>query len=162
MAERHRNSNRSFERPGGGREYGQGGDSGRGGRPRPYGDRGDRGDRGGYGQNRDFGQGRGFGQGRDFGDRRNYSGPPPRREAPVPPPPANEEFEDVDAALAVAILGTATKLTELVGTDGLPEDRAARRDAVVETFEAIYFAVLDAVTGGDEDEEEEEEQGEDE
>ena len=63
----------------------------------------------------------------------------------------------MDAALAVAILGTATKLTELVGTDGLPEDRTARRDAVVETFEAIYFAVLDAVTGGDEDEEEAEE-----
>jgi hypothetical protein len=67
-----------------------------------------------------------------------------------------EEFEDVDAQLAVSIIEAATKLTEIVGTAGLPEGHTQRREAVVETFETIYFALLDAITGDEEDGEDEE------
>jgi hypothetical protein len=79
-----------------------------------------------------------------------------RERRPPAPPEEAEEFEDVDAQLAVSIIQAATKLTEIVGTSGLPEGHVERREAVVETFEAIYFALLDAITGEDEDEEEEE------
>ncbi|MGH2356073.1 MAG: hypothetical protein ACRDI2_04735 [Chloroflexota bacterium] len=125
------------------------------------------------GNTRDFdrNRGRGFqGGGRGFGgpprrDRRgpveprpsrgfDFEGPPPIRERRPPAPPAEmEEFEDVDAQLAVAILGAATKLTEIVGTTGLPEGYTERREAVLESFEAIYFALLDAITGGEDEEE---------
>jgi hypothetical protein len=64
-----------------------------------------------------------------------------------------DDFEDVDADLAIAILDTAAKLTEIVGTAGLPDGHVERREAVIESFEAIYFAVLDAVTGGEDDDE---------
>lgn len=102
---------------------------------------------------------------------RREGGPPFRPDArpersfePAPfdrdrrPPAAPEEvedFEDVDADLAVAIIQAATKLTEIVGVAGLPENHGERRAAVVESFETIYFALLDAITGGDEEEEEE-------
>ena len=133
MADRHRGDSRSFDRS---RNRGPiGGGPGGGGRER----RGDSGP--GYGR-----------EGRDFG------GPPPFRERrPAPPPPApapNEHFEDVEAILASSILQAATKLTEIVGTAGLPDELPKRREAVMETFEAIYFAVLDAVTGEDEEDEE--------
>lgn len=80
-----------------------------------------------------------------------------RDRRPPAPPEEVEAFEDVDADLAVAIIQAATKLTEIVGVAGLPENHGERRAAVVESFETIYFALLDAITGGDEEEEEEEE-----
>jgi hypothetical protein len=97
-------------------------------------------------------------------------GPPPRPESrtersfeppdlhrdrrPPAPPEEMDEFEDVDAQLAVAIIEAATKLTEIVGTAGLPESYTERRETVVESFETIYFALLDAITGADEEDEE--------
>ncbi|HEX2515069.1 MAG TPA: hypothetical protein VH257_10220 [Chloroflexota bacterium] len=75
---------------------------------------------------------------------------------PPAPPEEMDEFEDVDAQLAVAIIQAATKLTEVVGSAGLPDGYSERREAVVETFETIYFALLDAITGADEEDEEDE------
>jgi len=66
------------------------------------------------------------------------------------------EFQDVDADLAVAILDTATRLTEIVGTAGLPDEHTLRRQAVLETFEALYFSILESITGGGDDDDEEE------
>jgi hypothetical protein len=79
-----------------------------------------------------------------------------RDRRPPAPPEEVDEFEDVDAQLAVAIIDAATRLTEIVGTTGLPEGYAERREAVVESFETIYFALLDAITGAEEEEEGEE------
>jgi hypothetical protein len=76
-----------------------------------------------------------------------------RDRRPPAPPEELDEFEDVDAQLAVAIIEAATKLTEIVGSAGLPEGYAERREQVVETFETIYFALLDAITGEDDEEE---------
>jgi len=73
------------------------------------------------------------------------------RERTGNPPPAEEEYEEVDASLAVALLEAATKLTELVGTSGLPDGYVERREAVIESFEAIYFALVDTVMGEGED-----------
>lgn len=55
----------------------------------------------------------------------------------------------MDASLAVALLEVATKLTELVGTSGLPDGYVERREAVIESFEAIYFALMETVMGED-------------
>lgn len=144
MADRHRGNTRDFDRDRG---------RGLGGPPRG-----------------DFGPPRG-----DFGgpprpDRRS-GGPPGRPDTrpdrgfepqpfdrdrrPPAPPEELEDFEDVDADLAVAIIQAATKLTEIVGITGLPENHAERRAAVVESFETIYFALLDAITGGDEEDDKE-------
>jgi hypothetical protein len=78
-----------------------------------------------------------------------------RDRRPPAPPEEMDEFEDVEAQLAVAIIQAATKLTEIVGTTGLPESYTERREAVVESFETIYFALLDAITGSDEEDEDE-------
>jgi hypothetical protein len=135
MAERHRSFDRGYDRgPGRGRDD----------RGRPAG--GPRG--GGF-----SGGGRGPGGGRDF------SGPPPqfRERRPPAPPEEAEDFEEVDADLAIAILDTATRLTEIVGTAGLPDDHQQRRQAVLETFETLYFSILSAITGGEDEAEGEEE-----
>lgn len=123
----------------------------------------------GYERNRPAGGSRGGGgpyrgpQGRSDREARGYGGFAPRgareprepRERPAPPPPAaDDEYQDVDAGLAMAILETATRLTELVGSQGLPETQPERREAVLDTFDTIYFRILETVTGGDEDEEE--------
>jgi hypothetical protein len=72
----------------------------------------------------------------------------PHRDRPRPPrPEETDQFAEVESGLAETILDTAARLTELVGTDGLPEGYVERRQAVVETFEAIYYAVLETVTG---------------
>src|SRR5687767_1135009 len=159
--------------PRGGSGGGGGGYRGGGG---GFGDRGSGGGFGGGGGGRPGGfsgggrPGGGFGnRGGGFGNRgggfgggqrdRGFSGPPrPPRPAPEyregrPPAPPVEasEFQDVDADLAVALLDTATRLTEIVGPAGLPEDVEARRQAVIETFETIYFSILEAVTGGEEE-----------
>ena len=181
MAERHRGFNRDFEggeeggrdrggpRGGGGRPGGGFGDRGGGG---GFGG-GGRGGFGGGGRPGGFGGGRpgggfgnrpgGFGGGRPgggFGNRdRGFSGPPrePRpapefREGRPPAPPVEaSEFQDVDADLAIALLDTATRLTEIVGTAGLPDEQEGRRQAVIETFETIYFSILEAVTGGEDE-----------
>jgi hypothetical protein len=140
MPERHRGNARDFDR-----------DRGRG-----YGGRGD------YGGPRDNdrrGPPGGPPGGRPPGPRsdRPYDAPPMHSERRPPAPPEEmDEFEDVDAQLAVAIIQAATKLTEVVGSTGLPDGYSERREAVVETFETIYFALLDAITGADEDDEEDE------
>lgn len=125
-------------------------------------------------QGRDGGSGRGSREGREDRPRRNegfggFSDRPSYRDrnqfrapaAPMPVPPAapanQDQFEEVEADLAVAILETAAHLTEIVGTAGLPEGHAERRAAVLETFETIYYHVLETVTGGDEAEEADEE-----
>jgi hypothetical protein len=133
-------------------------------------------DRGRGGRDGGRDNGRGGGDGRDSrGPRRGpggpggpggggfgggFGGPPPfreRRPAPPPPPPDDADFEEVDTDLAVAILDTAARLTEVVGASGLPEGYVERREAVLETFEAVYYRVLETVTGGaDEDEEDDE------
>ena len=152
MPDRHRGPGRDLDRP----RSRDRGDEPRGREPRD--ERGPRGPRG----PRDLRDNRGPRDFRDLRDARESRGrgaAPPFRERrpPAPPPTAGEAetFEDVDADLAIAILETATKLTEIVGTAGLPEGHAERREAVIESFEAIYNAVLDAVTG-DEDEDEDE------
>ena len=136
MPERHRGNPRDFDRDRG-RGYGGRGD---------YGGPGDRDRRGGPGGRPGPGPGprpdRGFEPQTMHRDRR-----------PPAPPEEVDEFEDVDAQLAVAIIDAATRLTEIVGTTGLPESYAERREAVVESFETIYFALLDAITGADEEDE---------
>lgn len=142
MAERHRGNSRDFDRsrgrpfnepPGGGPGGGSGGGPG-----------------GGAWERRDV-RPRNPRDNRGFADG-GPSGPPPYRERRPPAPPVEaSDYEDVDADLAVAILQTAAKLTEIVGTVGLPEGHTERREAVVTSFQAIYFALLDAVAG-DEDE----------
>lgn len=162
MAERHRGYGREFERGGGGGDRGRrGGDGPRGPRGREGRDGGDRPRRGpgGFG-----GPGRpsrpgGFGAPGGF---RAPGGPAtpftPYREARPPAAPEEvSEYQEVDADLAIAILDTATRLTEIVGTSGLPEGNVERRQAVVETFEVIYFSILESITGGGEDEDVEEE-----
>ena len=137
MPERHRGNPRDFDR-----------DRGRG-----FGGRGD--DYGPQGAER-----RGGPSGPPRGPRpdRGFDAPPLHRDRHPPAPPEEmDDFEDVDAQLAVAIIQAATKLTEIVGSAGLPEGYAERRAAVVESFESIYFSLLDAITGADEDEEEGEE-----
>jgi hypothetical protein len=171
MAERHRGFNRDFEgneggeggRDRGGQRGGGGGYRGGGG---GFGDRGGGfGNRGGFGgggrPGGNFGnRGGGFGnRGGGFGGQRDrgFSGPPraPRPEYREGRPPAApveaSEFQDVDADLAIALLDTATRLTEIVGTAGLPDEVEGRRQAVVETFETIYFSILEAVTGGEDE-----------
>ena len=91
-----------------------------GGRPGGFG-----GDRPPFGERPPFG-----GRGDDRpggGDRR-----PPFRDQrpPAPPAEADDEFEEVDTTLAVAILDTATRLTALIVDKGLPADLGqARRRA---------------------------------
>ena len=142
MADRYRGGTRDFDRN-------------RGERGGGFGDRGGPGGPGGPGGGRDR---RDFSRGRpDFRDDRGFGGPPPYRERRPPAPPAEtEDFQDVDAGLAIAIINTATKLTEIVGTAGMPEGHAERREAVLENFQAIYFSLLDAITGDEEDEDGEE------
>ena len=169
MAERHRGGfGRDFE-------GNEGGDSPRGGpREGGAGPRGGGGRFGGGGGGRFGGSGGGGrfggppgsgGPGGPGGDRgfggpprgdRGFSGPPREYQERRPPasPEEASEFQDVDADLAIALLDTATRLTEIVGTAGLPEGHTERRQAVVETFEVIYFSILEAVTGGEEEEEE--------
>ena len=144
MAERHRGTGRPMDRGRGGRDSGR--DGGRDGRgPGGRDSRDSRGPRRGSS---------GFGGG--------FGGPPPYRErrqpAPPPPPAQDEDFEEVDTDLAVAILDTAARLTEIVGASGRPEGYVERRESVLETFEAVYYRVLETVTGGaDEDEDSDEE-----
>ena len=151
MAERHRGP-----RPGG--RDGFEGREGREGRGREGGPRDFRGGREGRDDRPRRPFGGGFGGGGYGGGGGGFGGPPPYRERrpapPPPPPPADDEFQEVDAGLAVAILETAAHLTEVVGTAGLPEGYAERREAVLETFESIYYRVLETVTGGEEAEEE--------
>ena len=152
MVERHRG--------GGGRppDRGRNRDGGReGGRPGRD-QRDSRDDRGRRGEG--FGGGyRGDRGTPPFGERRQFRPPPPPPAAPSPPV-GQEQFEEVDADLAVAILETATQLTQLVGASGLPDGYVERREAVLETFEAIYYQVLETVTGGEAEEEEEPEEEE--
>jgi hypothetical protein len=146
MAERHR----------GGRTagFGRGRDAGREARPRREGGTGREGSEGRESRgsrelrdNRSRRGGEGYGGG--------FGGPPPPREPrsfrppPTEPPPTDDQFEEVDAELAVAILETAARLTEIVGTAGLPEGYTERREAVLETFQATYYQVLEIVTGGE-------------
>jgi hypothetical protein len=139
MPERHRSNPRDFDRDRG-RGYGGRGDFG--------GPGGDRDRRGGPGNPRPGPPPR--------GDRPPYDPQAMHRDNRPPAPPEEmDEFEDVEAQLAVAIIQAATKLTEIVGATGLPESYTERREAVVESFETIYFALLDAITGADEEEEEE-------
>jgi hypothetical protein len=142
MADRHRGFGQGFDRgPGRDRNDRPGGFRGEGGYRGPSGP-------GGPGPRRD--------QGRPGprGDRPDGP-PPPRpqyREARPPAPPAEaSEFQEVDADLAIALLETATRLTEIVGTAGLPDEPTSRRQAVLENFEALYFSILETVTGGDAD-----------
>jgi hypothetical protein len=140
MPERHRSNPRDFDRGDRGRGYGGRGD---------FGGPGDRDRRGGPGGGR---------PGPPRGDRPPFEPQPmPRDRRPPAPPEEMDEFEDVEAQLAVAIIQAATKLTEIVGTTGLPEGYTERREAVVESFETIYFALLDAITGADEEDEADEE-----
>ncbi len=141
MVERHRGGGRPMDR-GRDRDGGRPGREGREGRD-------DRGRRGGEG----FGGGYNSGP-PPYRERREFRPPPPPRADP--PPPAPDQFEEVDADLAVAILETAAHLTQVVGTAGLPEGYVERREAVLETFDAIYYRVLETVTGGDEEEDNEE------
>lgn len=153
MVERHRGGGRGGDfgrgrdvgRPGREGREGREGRSSREGREGREG-RDTRSDRGARG-NQSFGSGS-FGGGAPYRERRQL--PAPTAATPAP----DEQFEDVDASLAVAILDTAAHLTEIVGTAGLPEGYAERRQAVLETFEAVYYHVLETVTGGDEDNEE--------
>ncbi|CAA9227581.1 MAG: hypothetical protein AVDCRST_MAG77-818 [uncultured Chloroflexi bacterium] len=166
MADRHRSFGREFE---GGR--GAGGSSGGGFRGNSGGGGGFRGGSGGGGggfrggdrgprppfEGGDRGPRPPFDGGdrgpRDFSGPRDSGGPPQYREGRPPAPPAEaNDFEDVDADLAIAILDTATRLTEIVGKEGLPETHAERRQAVLETFEVLYFSILESVTGGGDDE----------
>ena len=181
MAERHRGFNRDFEGSeggGGGGDRDRGGPRGGGGSGGGFRGGGGGGFRGGSGGGGGFGgSGRpgGFGgggrPGGGFRDRdRGFSGPPrdrgfsgpPRAPRPEPayregrppaPPVEASEFQDVDSDLAIALLDTATRLTEIVGTAGLPEEPEGRRQAVIETFETIYFSILEAVTGGEDEDE---------
>jgi hypothetical protein len=142
MADRHRGYSREFDRT---RGRGPTGAGGAGGAAGPGGPRG----------SGDGPRGREPRDGRGPRDDGGFRPPPAYRERRPPAPPVEaDDFEDVDADLAVAILDTAAKLTEIVGTTGLPEGHVERREAVIESFEAIYFAVLDAVTGGEDDDEE--------
>lgn len=142
MADRHRGFGQGFDRgPGRGRD-----DRGPGG---PGGFRGEGGYRGGPRGPRDSGRPA------PRGDRPDAPRPQYREARPPAPPAEASEFQEVDADLAIALLETATKLTEIVGTTGLPDDPTARRQAVLENFEALYFSILETVTGGDEDEEDE-------
>jgi hypothetical protein len=147
MPDRHRGNTRDFDRD---RLRGFGGPGGAGGA----------GGRGGpSGRDRRSGPPRERTERTGRGPERVLEPQPFHRDRRPPAPPEEmEDFEEVDATLAVAILQAATKLTEIVGTAGLPEAYAERREAVVQSFEAIYFSILDAITG--EDEEEEEEDGE--
>ncbi len=142
MAERHRGNGRPTDRERG---------PSRGSRWGGERDRGDRTQRGGRAdRSRDQWGDRGREQ--EF-RRPAGSSPPVLRERASGTPPAlaaNEEYEEVDASLAVALLEAATKLTELVGTSGLPEGYVERREAVIESFEAIYFALMETVMGEDE------------
>ena len=179
MTDRHRGGGpRGFDRDRrpnyeGGRSEGgdRGGYRGGGGgfdRPRP-----------GYGGDRpSFGGGRpgGFGGDRPpFGDRPQFGGGgrgddrpgggdrrPPFRDQrpPAPPAEAEDEFEEVDTTLAVAILDTATRLTALIVDKGLPADIEGRRAAVLEEFGVVYATILETVTSLDEEEEDEDEDGE--
>src|SRR5205809_5557565 len=101
MAERHRGGGRPVDR---GRNRDGGRDGSRdGGRPsrNPRESRDDRGPRG-----EGFGGGyRGDRGAPPFGERRQFRPPPP--PAAPPPPAGQEQFEEVDADLAVAILDTA-------------------------------------------------------
>lgn len=157
MPDRHRGHSREFDRNRGRGPEGPPGARDRDrGAPPPFRSRPPQGDRpfGGPRDDRPFGGSR---------DERPFGGPPPapapyRDRRPPQPPEEAEDFEDVDAGLAVAMLDTAAKLTEIVGTSGLPEEYAARRAAVMETFQAIYFSVMETVLGDEEDEEVEEEE----
>ncbi|HEY7268385.1 MAG TPA: hypothetical protein VH951_01035 [Dehalococcoidia bacterium] len=150
MAERHRDGRTAG--------FGRGRDAGREGRPRREGGAGREGSEGresrGSREMRDNRSRRGSGGGEGYGG--GFGGPPPDRErrafgrTTTEPPPTEDQFEEVDADLAVAILETAARLTEIVGTAGLPEGYVERREAVLETFQATYYQVLEIVTGGEE------------
>ena len=99
----------------------------------------------------------GRGEGGDRGGRRS---PFRDQRPPAPPAEAEDEFEEVDTTLAVAILDTATRLTALIVDKGLPTDLEGRRAAVLEEFGAVYATVLETVTSLDDEEDDEDEDGE--